>query len=74
MKWLTILVIAIAIVASIVAALLYAAGGSAAQDPRRGGEIEATRVSAVAVSGTPGVPGTASVVRPEPAEASRAST
>lgn len=31
MKWLTVLVIAIAIVASVVAALLYAAGGSAAQ-------------------------------------------
>jgi len=31
MKWLTILVIAIAIAASLVAALLYAAGGSAAQ-------------------------------------------
>jgi hypothetical protein len=33
-----------------------------------------TRVSAVAVPGTPGVPGTASVVRPEPAEARREST
>jgi len=31
MKWLTVLVIAFAIVASVVAALLYAAGGSAAQ-------------------------------------------
>jgi len=31
MKWLTILVIAIAILASVLAVLLYAAGGSAAQ-------------------------------------------
>jgi len=30
MKWLTVLVIAIAIAASVLAALLYAAGGSAA--------------------------------------------
>ena len=47
MKWLTLLVIAIAIAASLVAALLYAAGGIAAQSRKDHDCVYSAHIAAI---------------------------